>query len=80
MLRIFRKNSAAYLGGDNHYTGFEEGEPIALAGVIRDITTIKAAEEQIADLQKSKEVFLSYISHELKTPITSFCLCNGFER
>lgn len=71
VLRIFRKNLQPIWAEITTTLVFEEGEPIALAGVIRDITTIKAAEEQMLISKKSKEVFLSYISHELKTPITS---------
>jgi len=71
VLRIFRKNLQPIWTEITTAPVYEGEKPIALAGVIRDITTIKEAEEQMLMSKKAKEVFLSYISHELKTPITS---------
>lgn len=71
VLRIFRKNLQPIWTEITTAPVYEGEKPIALAGVIRDITTIKEAEEQTLMSKKAKEVFLSYISHELKTPITS---------
>jgi signal transduction histidine kinase len=71
VLRIFRKNLQPIWAEISTTLVLEGGEPIALEGVIRDITATKAAEEQMLASKKSKEVFLSYISHELKTPVTS---------
>lgn len=71
VLRIFRKNLQPIWTEITTAPVYEGEKPIALAGVVRDITTIKEAEEQMLMSKKAKEVFLSYISHELKTPITS---------
>lgn len=71
VLRIFRKNLQPIWTEITTAPVYEGEKPIALAGVIRDITTIKEAEEQMLMSKKAKDVFLSYISHELKTPITS---------
>ncbi len=71
VLRIFRKNLQPIWAEISTTLVYESGSPIALEGVIRDITTMKAAEEEMLASKKSKEVFLSYISHELKTPVTS---------
>lgn len=46
-------------------------EPIALEGSFRDITSIKSAELNHIEATKSRNMLLSYISHELRTPITS---------
>lgn len=46
-------------------------EPVALEGSFRDITTIKSAELDQIQATKSRNMLLSYISHELRTPITS---------
>lgn len=70
VLRIFRKNSQPIWAEISTTVVCENNEPIALEGVIRDVTTMKNAEEQMQTSKKSKEVFLSYISHELKTPVT----------
>jgi len=50
---------------------FEDGTLLAVDGVIRDITKRKETEESLKQSKKATESFLSYISHELKTPMTS---------
>lgn len=47
------------------------GSSYIVEGIIRDITPIKEANEQLIASKKSRDVLLSYVSHELKTPITS---------
>ena len=49
----------------------EGGEVIAVEGIIRDITEMKAVQDDLQTSKRAKELMLSYISHELKTPITS---------
>ncbi len=43
---------------------------IAIEGILRDITDRKLVEQEMLDSKKSRQILLSYISHELKTPIT----------
>lgn len=38
---------------------------------IVDVTELKAAEERMADLVRSKDEFLAAVSHELRTPLTT---------
>lgn len=40
-------------------------------GIIRDITVQKKAEDQMISSKQSRDKLLSYVSHELKTPIAS---------
>jgi PAS domain S-box-containing protein len=55
-----------------HNSPIYEGDKlIAVDGVIRDITKRKQSEESLKQSKKATESFLSYISHELKTPMTS---------
>lgn len=42
-----------------------------IEGIIRDITQRKEAEESLIQSRKARQLLLSYISHELKTPVTS---------
>ncbi|NLD19930.1 MAG: PAS domain S-box protein [Clostridiales bacterium] len=49
----------------------ENGITVATEGIIRDITLTKEAEEQLISSKEARNVLLSYVSHELKTPITS---------
>lgn len=54
-----------------HNTPIYQGEKLtAIEGILRDITERKQAEKEMLDSKKSKQLLLSYISHELKTPIT----------
>jgi len=54
-----------------HNTPIFSGEKlIAIEGILRDITDRKLVEQEMLDSKKSKQILLSYISHELKTPIT----------
>ncbi len=48
-----------------------KNSPIAIEGTFRDITRIKSVELEQINATKSRNNLLSYISHELRTPITS---------
>ncbi|MHB9026346.1 MAG: PAS domain-containing protein [Armatimonadota bacterium] len=47
------------------------GRPIKLFGILQDITARKQAEEALKDADRAKDEFLSILSHELLTPVTS---------
>lgn len=49
----------------------ESSSVIAVDGVIRDITRRKKIEDSLKKSKVVMETFLSYISHELKTPMTA---------
>lgn len=44
---------------------------IAVEGVLHDITAMKSSEIEQIKSKQSRDILLSYISHELRTPITS---------
>jgi len=46
------------------------GRAVAVEGVLRDVTEKVHAEKKIIENNKNRQLMLSYISHELKTPIT----------
>lgn len=46
------------------------GRVVAVEGVFRDVTEQIEAERKIAENNKNRQLMLSYISHDLKTPIT----------
>ncbi len=57
---------------------YRSGEPCAIQGIARDITERKQAEEdlkrhneELMELDRMKDSFLSSVSHELRTPLTS---------
>lgn len=71
ILKIFLKNDQPIWAEISTTVVYENNTPLALEGVIRDITTTKNAEAEMIATANSREVFLSYISHELKTPVTA---------
>ena len=52
-------------------TKIKRGEKVvAVEGILRDITERVEAERKIKENNKNRQLMLSYISHDLKTPIT----------
>ena len=49
----------------------DKGEPDAVEGILRDITDTKNLELEQFDARQKHDQLLSYISHELRTPVTS---------
>jgi len=68
---LHHKNGTAFWGEFNCSILDKDGIPVAVEGIIRDITRMKSAETQLRSAKQSRDLLLSYISHELKTPITS---------
>ena len=56
--------SASIITNDND-------EPLAIEGVLHDITVMKSTQLEQIKAKQSRDLLLSYISHELRTPITS---------
>ncbi len=79
--RLAARTSSTYLinhrGGAQFWGEFncsvlkKENQPVAVEGIIRDVTKMKTADKQMRSSKQSRDLLLSYISHELKTPITS---------
>jgi len=67
----WQRSDSEYIYLEFHNTPiFSGSELIAVEGILRDITERKLVEQEMIDSKKSKQILLSYISHELKTPIT----------
>lgn len=49
----------------------ENDEIIAIEGTLRDVTKLKTTEMEQLEATRGRNMLLSYISHELRTPITS---------
>lgn len=49
----------------------EEYEPAKIEGVIHDVTASIEAHNQLIKSKEERDILLSYVSHELKTPLTS---------
>lgn len=67
----WQRKDGEYIYLEFHNTPiFSSDKLIAIEGILRDITDRKMVEQEMLDSKKSKQILLSYISHELKTPIT----------
>jgi PAS domain S-box-containing protein len=67
----WQRSDSEYIYLEFHNTPIFSGdEQVAIEGVLRDITDRKMVEQEMIDSKKSRQLLLSYISHELKTPIT----------
>ncbi len=49
----------------------ENDDIIAVEGTLRDVTKLKTAEMEQLEANRRRNMLISYISHELRTPITS---------
>jgi PAS domain S-box-containing protein len=75
-----RKDGTTFWANVVLTTLYEEGRPIAIAKVTRDLTERRRAEEERVRLAQTEEAlrlrdeFLSIASHELRTPLTALDL------
>lgn len=67
----WQKKDGDYIYLEFHNTPIFSGNKlIAIEGIFRDVTDKKIVEQEMIDSRRSRQLLLSYISHELKTPIT----------
>ncbi|MDO4544756.1 MAG: PAS domain-containing sensor histidine kinase [Bacillota bacterium] len=71
VFKIERKDGASIWVSMNVSVIREDEKIVAVEGIIRDITQMKEAQDDLTTSKRSRDLMLSYISHELKTPITS---------
>ncbi|MDO4552031.1 MAG: PAS domain-containing sensor histidine kinase [Bacillota bacterium] len=71
LFRLLHKNGAPLWAELRRTVIYENGQAVATEGIIRDVTLMKNAEEELTASKNARELLLSYISHELKTPITT---------
>ncbi|MEG2757337.1 MAG: ATP-binding protein [Anaerovoracaceae bacterium] len=72
IFELVKKNGDIFWGEINSsiiYDNFQS--PIAVEGILRDITEMKSAQLEQINAKQSRDLLLSYISHELRTPVTS---------
>ena len=48
----------------------KNGRPVATRAIFRDVTERKRAEEQLTDTLKTRADFVSFVTHQLRTPLT----------
>lgn len=71
VFQIIHKNGDLLWAEFNITTLFKDEKPVAVEGIIRDISKMKEIEQELLASRKSRDLLLSYVSHELKTPVTS---------
>jgi len=71
ILKILRKDGAVIWVEINVSVIRDGDRIIAVEGIMRDITQMKQMQDDLITSKQSRDLMLSYISHELKTPVTS---------
>ena len=71
IMKSVRKSGLEFWGEIRSSVIYENNQPAAIEGIFRDVTTLKEAELTQILSKQSRDLLLSSISHELKTPITS---------
>lgn len=71
ILKFYHKNGCQLWCEVSTTLIMDHNRPIAVEGVIRDITEMKMSSDMLMASKKSRDILLSSISHELKTPITA---------
>jgi PAS domain S-box-containing protein len=71
IFQIIHKNGTPLWVEMNSSVLYENGAPAAVEGIIRDITPMKTAEREMIASKQSRDLLMSYISHELRIPVTA---------
>lgn len=71
ILELVRRNGESFWGQLSLSSISEPGGGKAIEGTLSDITESKSAELEQIEATRSRNMLLSYISHELRSPITS---------
>lgn len=72
VLELYRKDGETFwCEFSSNFIRNEEGENIGMVGTLRDVTNMKSVQVEQVGAIRQRNILLSYISHELKTPITS---------
>jgi PAS domain S-box-containing protein len=71
-LRILRPDTREVIWLENHASPEcdEHNTPIAMSGIIRDITEQKRAEEALKEANRRKDEFIAMLAHELRNPLS----------
>lgn len=71
-LELYRKDGETFwCEFEYSFLTDEQGDNAAIVGILRDVTNMKTAEVEQVNETRRRNILLSYISHELRTPITS---------
>lgn len=72
IFKIIRKDGTTFWGEINSSLVHDkEGNLVAVECILRNITEMKSAQLEQIKAKESRDLLLSYISHELRTPVTS---------
>jgi PAS domain S-box-containing protein len=72
---ITRDGSVVWIREDDRILKSEDGLPVAVQGVMYDVTEQKATEAHYLELDRAKNALLRAVSHDLKSPISA--ILNG---
>jgi PAS domain S-box-containing protein len=71
VFRVQHKDSSLMWLEINESILYENGDPVAVYGIMRDITKMKEDEDELLRSTQSRDRLLSYVSHEIQTPVTA---------
>jgi PAS domain S-box-containing protein len=69
--RMIRSDGKPFWAEMRHALLYENDKPSAVVAILRDISPMKSAEEELIKSKQSRERLFSYISHELRLPLSS---------
>ena len=69
----FRGDDGQYRWLADHFTvqKDQDGKPISLSGIVRDISDLRRAQDALKDDDRRKDEFLAMLGHELRNPLAA---------
>lgn len=71
IFEFIKKSGESFWGEINVSIIYDGSKPVAVEGMLRDITVMKSVQMEQITAKQSRDLLLSYVSHELRTPVTS---------
>jgi PAS domain S-box-containing protein len=70
-LEVFAKDGRPVVLEISSHLELDEGKPVGVQGIARDVTERKRAEEALQEADRRKDEFLATLAHELRNPLAA---------